>query len=353
MSRNEAVAIAVDSALSDIEKFISGHEANLPPSKMRREIDSMINDQRGSVRTASLFLLYYLSVDPTWDGKSIPIGTRGQHGDKRLCNELSRLHITLHNQITAFGENLGWKGNVREYSLSSDSRFQMVKTVYQGSSLEHIAAAKYLAYRFAESRVLPSILPAVGADVLTFQRARSLFTNLIHAPSEGHIPQFVVAALLCCLRSKYGFEIVTHHPHAADKFDGAAGDIEERLKGELVRAYEVTVRPDWQNRISDFKSKMDAFGLSKYVIIASSVNKDTIWSQPAASISRLEPYGRDIAVVDIDDFINVLCAELSAQKLRAATNKAFEFLQDPKLCGRPDIIQTYRAMIEDWLDDVG
>ena len=65
----------------------------------------------------------------------------------------------------------------------------------------------------------------------------------------------------------------------------------------------------------------------------------------------LKPYGRDIAVVDIKDFITVFSAELNALELREVVNKAFMFIANPKLCGRPDILDKYRQGVEEWLDD--
>ena len=145
-----------------------------------------------------------------------------------------------------------------------------------------------------------------------FARAKSLLHQLIATSSEGHIQQFLIAALLRVHRLRVGAEITTHHPHAADTYDDTAGDIEERLGGDVLRAYEVTVRDDWENRISVFKSKMDKFHLSKYVIIASEINGDPQWGEPAGLLVSLEPCGRDIAVVDILDFVNVFASELTA-----------------------------------------
>ncbi len=108
---------------------------------------------------------------------------------------------------------------------------------------------------------------------------------------RGHIQQFLIAALLHEYRRRYSIEITTHHPHAADKFDETAGDIEERRDGQLGRAYEVTVRDDWKNRISNFKKKMDRFGLSKYIIIAAGINTDSEWKEQATMALKLEPYG--------------------------------------------------------------
>ena len=145
-------------------------------------------------------------------------------------------------------------------------------------------------------------------------------------------------------------EIRTHHPHASDKFDETAGDIEEFHEGRLVRAYEVTVRADWKNRLSAFRGKMDRYSLTKYVIIAGGVNTDEELAEPARLITFLKPTGRDIAVVDIHDVSMVMAAELTAVELREVVNLSFDFLCQKSLCGRADFQDAYRDVVDRWLD---
>ena len=203
---------------------------------------------------------------------------------------------------------------------------------------------------FASSRSIIAALPPVGSDVLTFVRATRLFDTLLAVESEGHIQQFVMAALLAAYRGRAGTTVRTHHPHASDRSDGAAGDIEEFRDGVLVAAYEVTVRPDWKNRLSNFRSKMDRFGLSKYIIFASDVRDSPDLREGAKTALNLERLGRDIAIVDLRDATSFLCADLSATELRAAVNAAYAMLLSPKLSGRADVAERYRTAVQDWLD---
>ncbi len=353
--RNVSVEQAVSRALARIDDFVSGSPVDLPTPPHRQACEELLDGQAASVRTAVLFLLFYWRVDPSWDCDSVPVGVRGRRGDKMLCEQLAIRHITLHGAITAYGENLGWKGNVRNVRLSRDPRFSAffnkVRDV-RGQPAEVGRIADYFAQKFAESKREPQPLPPVGPDVLTFVRAKMLCQELLAIPSEGHIQQFLIAALLHEYRRRSAVEVTTHHPHAADKYDDTAGDIEERRDGELVRAYEVTDRDDWKNRLSRFKKKMDDFSLSKYVIIAAGVNDDEEWRIPATMALKLEPYGRDIAVVDILDVVHFLAAELTPGELRAAVNKAFEYLSDRKLSGRPDFKDAYVRAVRGWLDAV-
>lgn len=353
MSRNMFVEVTVGQILSWIDKFIEGEKLSaLPSANARVAVDTQLTHSSNSVRLASLFLIFYSTVDESWDCNIIPTGIRGQYGDKKLATQLSLRSITLHNAITAFGENLGWKGNVTAARLQLDGRFEAFAVALASmSKQDRQRAAEYMAARFAESRQIVAPLPPVGDDVLTYARARALFYSLIAIPSEGNIQQFLVAALLSEHRARHGLEIRTHHVHASDKFDATAGDIEEFRDGELVRAYEVTVRADWKNRVGDFKKKMDKVGLSKYAIIASNVRDDEDLAVPAELIKFLLPYERDIAVVDICEFLDVFSMELTAGELRNAVNKTYSYLTTPSLCGRADIIERFSKSVSQWLDE--
>ena len=350
--RNTKVEQAVLNAIERIDYFLAGGEINLPVASYRKACDVLIS-KSASVRTAGLFLAFYALQDADWTYNYLPLGARGAFGDKLLCEELSKRNITLHNNIKAYGENIGWKGNVasKTINLEVDNRFQaFVLGVKNAEIGQRARVADYLAQKFAESQRVTAPLPPVGADVLTFARAKLLFNQLISTASEGHIQQFLIAALLREHRKRVGTTIITHHPHAADEYDGTAGDIEEKRDGELIRAYEVTVRPDWQNRISGFKTKMDRYNLKKYIIIASDINSDQRWAEPANMLTNLEPYGRDIAIVDIHDVVSVFTAELSADELRSVVNSTFADLCNPKLSNRDDFKTAYREVVSNWLD---
>ena len=355
MPRNMLVERAVDLALKRLDAFIEGEKlAALPNAAARAAMDGQLGHGSNSVRLASLFFVFYSTIDPAWDCNSIPTGIRGTYGDKRLASQLGLRNITLHNAITAFGENLGWKGNVINSRLQYDLRFDAFSRALAGLNAEQrVLSADYMAARFAESRKVMAPLPPVADSVLTYARARKLFYSLIGIPSEGNVPQFLIAALLFVHRQRYGYDIRTHHVHASDRFDTTAGDIEELVNGDLVRAYEVTVRSDWKNRLGDFRKKMDGANLRKYTIIASKVNRDDDLAEPADMIRFLAPYARDIAVVDIHDFANVFAMELTADELRRAVTQTYSYLTTPSLCGRADIVDKFNEVVEGWLDDAG
>ncbi|MCP4248950.1 MAG: hypothetical protein GY778_18055 [bacterium] len=352
MARNEAVEHAARRILATVDSYIGGARVRLPNPQIRKACDLQLSHSAGSVRWASLFLANYAVCDPGWDCQSVPTGIRGKYGDKLVAEELTRRHITLHNAITAFGENLGWKGNVASVRMSNDQKFAaFAAALGDAGASNREMMADYRCARFADSRREMMPLPPVGDDVLTFAKAKQLFTRLLGLPTEGHAQQFLIAAMLSVHRRRYGIEIKTHHPHASDKYDETAGDIEEIHDDRVVRAYEVTVRADWKSRLSVFRAKMDKWGLPKYVIIAGGVNADDELAEPASLIRFLNPMGRDIAVLDIHDVAIVMAAELSAAELRAVVNLGYDYLGQPRLCGRRGFQDAYRAIVDVWLDE--
>jgi DNA (cytosine-5)-methyltransferase 1 len=350
IQRNEAIERAVEHALKRVDAFIAGAEVTPLMPQYRRAIEDLIGSRSASVVTCTLLLMFYRLEEPSWDLRSVPRGLRGRFGDKGLCENLTKRSITLHNNIIAFGENLGIKGGAGTFDFTRDKRFKNFWGVLEDvSSEDQQSIADYLAYKFAESRKVTEPLPPVPNDLLTFARAKKLFHELLALQTEGHVQQLLVTALLETFRIKQSITVRTHHPHAPDKFDNRAGDIEEFVKDKLYRAYEVTMRDDWQNRISGFVAKMQRFKLDKYIIIASNIN-NTEWSQPAHLAFSLEDYGQDIAVIDIRDVINFFTAELSATELRSVVNRTYDLLANPNYSGRHDFLELYRIAVGEWLD---
>lgn len=350
--RNLVVDRAVTRALARVEHFMAGGTLDPPSAAHIEACDAMLARARGggSAKAAALMLMFYWLEEPQWDRDRLPTGIRGKYGDKRLSEQLNQRHVTMHDRVVAFAENVGWKGDVSNVRLLTDLRLgRFLTALADADPAERERIADYLAHRFAQSRQIVEALPPVGPNVLTFVRAKQLFYDLVAVPSGGSIPQFLVTALLAEHRQRFGVEVRTHNPHAADAYDRTAGDVEEFRDGEIIRAYEVTMRPDWKDRISGVKDKMDRYRLPKYVVIAANINEDEEWSMPARAALALEPYGRDIAVVDIRDVLNFFAAELTAAELVAAVNRAFRFLTD--LSGRPEYLAGFRAVVLHWLDE--
>lgn len=350
--RNVNVERSVDLLLDLIDQIIDGKTLGAPAKTATRNLfDDHVSAQGGSVRLACAFLTAYSIVDQDWDHRSVPTGVRGAYGDKKLATSLTFRHVTFHKNITAFGENLGWKGAVKQFDLSQDTRFTpYLAGLAAISTEEKKRLLHHVAWRIATSRVVPQALPPLPGSYLSYARSLSLCEALLAVHSEGHIQQFLVAAFLEIHRKRFGHRVQTHHPHASDKFDGTKGDIEEFRDYELVAAYEVTVRNDWKNRLSDFAKKVRDANIPKYVIFAAGVRGDLELSPATKLIKFVQDLPFDLAVVDIREFFSVFCAELQKEEIGAAFNRAYDLLSDPRLSGREDILAKYREVMSDWLE---
>lgn len=350
--RNTDVEQAVGRILELLDGFIGGNSLTRPvPKNIQAVFDENCAEKGGSVKLAMTFFSAYAVINRKWDFKKVPVGIRGAYGDKRLGAQLSKRFVTFHNNITAFGENLGWKGNVRNASLTRDPRFAtFIKAISGLTSAERQILLEHVAWRLYESRIVPKIMPSLPPKYLSYSRALYLCEKLLATQTEGHIQQFLVAAFLFVHRSRFGFTIKTHHPHASDKSDGTTGDVEEFADERLIAAYEITVRDDWKNRLPDFEKKATRGLLAKYVIIASNVRSDPTLCPAENLVHFTCELTFDLAVVDIRDFFTVFCAELSKNELASAFNKAFEYISSPELCGRPDVINVYETILTDWLE---
>lgn len=350
--RNVNVERSVDLLLDFVDKVVRGETLGVPARAATRSLfDDHVAAHGGSVRLACAFLTAYSVVDQQWDHRSVPTGVRGAYGDKKLATSLSFRHVTFHKNVTAFGENLGWKGAVKQFDLSQDARFaQYLAGLSALEGEEKKRLLHHVAWKIAASRVVPQALPPLPGSYLSYARSLSLCESLLVVPSEGHIQQFLVAAFLEVHRRRFGHRVQTHNPHASDKFDGTKGDIEEFRDYELVAAYEVTVRADWKNRLTDFASKVRETNIHKYVIFAAGVRGDAELSPATKLIEFVQDLPFDLAVVDIRDFFSVFCAELQKEEIAAAFNRAYELLSDPKLSGREDILTKYRNVASAWLE---
>lgn len=72
--------------------------------------------------------------------------------------------------------------------------------------------------------------------------------------------------------------------------------------------------------------------------------------RPPEMALKLESDGRDIAVIDIEDVLNLLAMDLTPKELRNSVNKVYEYLANPRLCGIASFKQAYLETVRDWLD---
>jgi len=349
--RNKSVETAVDAILEGLDSLIDGTPipAVVPPW-IAKVFDTTTLAERGSARLAMVFFIAYSLECEDWDFSSIPVGIRGIYGDKKLAAALTTRHVTYHQAVTAFGENLGWKGNVRNFDLKTDRRVSaLLAQLEPMARSDRLHLFNHSIWRLFESRAIPKAMPPLPQNYMTYAKSLALCEDLLALKSEGHVQQFLVAGFLTVHRGRFGNAVKTHHPHASDTFDGTCGDIEEFRDGNLIAAYEVTVRDDWKNRLPDFRKKMEKGNLTKYVIFASNVHTDARLSSARQLLEFTKRIEFDLAIVDIRDFFCVFCAELSKDEIAVAINLTYEFLLRPDLCGKHAIQSRFQEVVDEWM----
>jgi hypothetical protein len=196
--RNVKVEAAVDRVISALDKLINGEPIPEPTPKSIQDVfESAIEKAKGSARLAIVFFIAYSLDSVSWDFKTIPVGIRGTHGDKKLASTLTSRHVNFHMAVTAFGENLGWKGNVRKFNLKSDDRFSLfIERLEQLNCKQKQQLFNFSIWTLFQTRSVPKALPKLPPKYLTYSRALALCEELTSLQTEGHVQQFLVAAFL-------------------------------------------------------------------------------------------------------------------------------------------------------------
>jgi hypothetical protein len=333
-----------------LEKVRSADPSALPvglDQRLKQLIDAVLDRVRpASDKPALLFLLAYKTLNPSHNLSSIPIGWRP--ADKMLCAALTNERYTLHSNITAFGENMGTKGQAGGYDLFTRQRTGQVLKYITEKPHQLGPALDYIAYRFKRSYREPVTIERLPADALTFTRANKKAQRLLSAVTGGHFPQFLVASLLQALHDQWGngFSVITHHPHGSDISDKTAGDVELYDEDDnLVDAYEVTVRPDWKNRRPDLIKKIRKFGLTQYHILCIT-ERDPQLTDPELLDTYISQLDQDISVVDIRAFVSVTLMALTRESRVRSFEILEEYVKDPKLCGVPEYVDLLKEILE-------
>jgi hypothetical protein len=255
--------------------------------------------------------------------------------------------LTLHERVTAPGQNIGAKGQQEAFDLFGRPRVGEILRYLASHPDEVSPALDYLAWRFKRSYEASVAPPSLADIVFNFVHCVKLSEQLIAEVSGGHFPQLLIAALLKALHEQNwtGLSVSTHHAHASDYYTGTAGDIDiTDDSGTIVEAFEVTARPDWKNRTPDFPKKMQRHNLSRFTILCLK-NNDPELNSPEALEAYVSPLGYDVAVVDIKSFAEALFALLTHESRTKAFTYFLDYVEDRKICGVPALIDRAREIL--------
>ncbi|HET9593419.1 MAG TPA: hypothetical protein VFP17_10940 [Solirubrobacterales bacterium] len=196
---------------------------------------------------------------------------------------------------------------------------------HEAFGITHIEAAfHYLAAGIAATaRNLPA-MPALDTPKLTFPAIFALLDDMLRQNSAGAHEQFIFAALLEGWREQLGEPgvVETKNLNASDSSAGTAADVQEKHRGQVTEAYEVTAN-DYTTKIDQAKNTLRRHDLRRAHILARDAAKAT-----GEEIADALPPGLDLAVLDVREEVRSILAQLGKPHRRFALERLYRLLVD-------------------------
>ncbi len=207
------------------------------------------------------------------------------------------------------------------FRVAEDTR----KACHDALGVAHIEAAfYYLANGVAETaRNLPA-MPALDTPRLTFPPVFALLDTMLRQNSGGAHEQFIFAAMLEAWRDQLGEQgvVETKNLNASDSSAGTAADVQERHRGQVTEAYEVSAN-DFSTKINQAKKTLRDHDLRRVHIVARSAAKAT-----GDEIALAIPADLDVTVLDVREEIRSMLARLGKPHRRYALERLYTLLVD-------------------------
>lgn len=331
---------AVENLLAKIDAVSAEDAQPELSSDLKPLLDAILNRPRAaSDKVVLLFMLGVKAARPNWHLSRLPQGWRPH--DEVLSAGLSSKHLTLHENVTAPGQNIGAKGQQETFDLFGRPRLGDALRFLEEHPEQVAAALDYAVWRFQRSYRAAVAPPSLGDITFSFHRCLEICERLLAEVSGGQFAQLLVTALLRAFHEQHGtgLQVTTHHTYASDFYKGSAGDIDVAdAAGQILDAFEVTGRPDWKNRMPDFPKKMERHNLSKFTILCPK-SDDPDLNTPEALKAYVSPLGYDVAIVDTESFLETMFALLNHESRVKTFTYFLEYISDPYLCGNPSLIE--------------
>jgi hypothetical protein len=173
----------------------------------------------------------------------------------------------------------------------------------------------------ATSRNLPA-MPALDTPRLTFPAVFALLDELLGKSSGGAYEQFMFAALLEAWREQLGEPgvVETKNLHGSDASAGTAADVQEKHRGQVTEAYEVTAN-DYATKITQAAATLIQHDLPRVHIVAKDAAKAS-----GDDVAAAVPAGMDVTVRDVREEVRSLLARLGKPHRRAALERLYDLL---------------------------
>jgi hypothetical protein len=199
------------------------------------------------------------------------------------------------------------------------------KAAQGANGIAHIEAAFYYlaAGIAATARNLPA-MPPLDTPKLTFPAAFGLLDEMLKQNSGGAHEQFIFAAMLEAWRAQLGEPgvVETKNLNASDSAAGSAADVQEKHRGQVTEAYEVSAN-DFTTKVDQAAGILRRHDLRRVHIVARGASRAT-----GDAIVEVVPSGLDLTVLDVREEVRSTLARLDKPHRRFALERLYTLLVD-------------------------
>lgn len=298
----------------------------VPPSEIQADLDGLINAGQHTIRDGILTLLAMeVQSGAIVDWHRLPI--KGSPA-RAVSSDLGRkIYPALHIAGSPEALQTGVKGLATYRNRSTTSGHW--EAVLDWATLQTDVATVEQAFLYladcvaATARNLPP-MPVLDTPRLNFSTVFALLDGLLSQRSAGAHEQFVFAALLEAWRSQLGEPgvVETKNLNAADAAAGTAGDVQEKYRGQVTEAYELTAG-GFATKITQAASTLRQHDLRRVHIVARGAARAS-----GAEIAAALPDGVDLTILDVREESRSMLARLDKPHRRAALTRLYGLLVD-------------------------
>lgn len=313
-----------------------------PADEVKPHLDTLLAKREYTVRDGMLTLLAMeVEHGELIDWREQSIYNPARNASKYLGSAIyPRLHIAgsreaLQTGVKGVGRyidrrNTTWK-SILEWA--SDRR-----AAHGFTRIE--AAFHYLAAGVAATaRDLPA-MPALDTPKLTFSTVFALLDDMLRQNSAGAHEQFIFAALLDAWREQLGEHgvVETKNLNASDSSTGTAADVQEKHRGQVTEAYEVTAN-NYTTKVNQAEDTLHQHDLRRVHIVARDAAKPT-----GDEIASALPVGLDLTVIDVREEVRSMLARLGKPQRRHALERLYALLVDKQ--PNDQLVQDFVSALE-------
>jgi hypothetical protein len=294
-----------------------------PPEEIKEYLDDLVTKGQTTVRDGIVTLLAMELVH----GEVIDWRRQTLHNPARSASRFlgSKLYPRLHIAGSPEALQTGVKGTGTYLDRSNRTWKGVLLWASAQDDLSQVEAAYlYLGALIAATAKAVPDLPEIDTPRLTFSSLFELLDDMLANLSGGAHEQLIFAAFLEAWRDQEGLDgvVETKHINAADASAGTAADVQVRVRGQVIEAYEITAEP-FERKIDQALRALRQNDLRRVHILAKGVR-----TAPATSLSAIIPESADLSVLDVREEIRSLVARLNKPHRREGVTRLYRLLVD-------------------------